>query len=135
MDKTNKIRLKGKIIGFEEFTNYLLESPFGKSSPFRLLSCTDENIAFIVINPYSVLNDYSFCVDDSVFRELQDNSGKETIGVLCIVIVQDKNLYVNLRSPLIINTATGKFTQIILQNEKYSISFPINVHKNGKNKK
>ncbi|MCX7966722.1 MAG: flagellar assembly protein FliW, partial [Syntrophorhabdaceae bacterium] len=90
MNEKNEIRLKGKIIGFEEFTNYVLEAPFGEASPFRVLNCIDASLSFVVINPYYVLEDYSFDIDDTVADELLGRTKKEeSIAVLCIVRPND----------------------------------------------
>jgi len=128
--ETVEIRLKGKIIGFEEFTEYILEAPFGENSPFRVLKCIGAPISFVVINPYYVLDDYSFDVDDAIIEEIMDRSkSEESIAVLCIVRPNDRTLYVNLRSPIIVNTIKGRFIQVILQNEGYGVSVPFAVKK------
>lgn len=130
MIKINEIRLKGKIIGFEEFSDYVLEAPFGDDSPFRVLKCVDASVSFVVINPYYVFEDYSFEIDDAVANELLVKSKpEETIAVLCIVRPNDKTLYINLRSPIIVNTDRGRFIQVILQNEGYGVSVPFAVKK------
>lgn len=130
MNEAGEIKLKGKIIGFEEFGEYVLEAPFGENSPFRLLNCPDASLSFVVINPYYILEDYSFDIDDSIMKELFGKSAaEETIAVLCIVRPEDKTLYVNLRSPIIVNTKRGIFVQIILQNEGYGVSVPFAVKK------
>jgi flagellar assembly factor FliW len=49
----------------------------------------------------------------------------EDVAVLCIVRPDNHILYVNLRSPLIINIKNGSFTQIILQDESYGVSVPV----------
>lgn len=130
MKEINEIRLKGKIIGFDKFTEYLLEAPFGEDSPFRVLKCVDAPVSFVVINPYYILEDYFFDVDDTIIEELMDRSkSEESIAVLCIVRPNDRTLYVNLRSPIIINTKKGRFIQVILQNEGYGVSVPFAIKK------
>ncbi|HOJ42971.1 MAG TPA: flagellar assembly protein FliW [Syntrophorhabdaceae bacterium] len=130
MKEVSEIRLKGKIIGFEEFSEYVLEAPFGEHSPFRVLNCVSAPISFVVINPYYVLEDYAFDIDDATAEELLGKSkSEEGIAVLCIVRPNDRTLYVNLRSPIIINTKKGKFIQIILQSEGYGVSVPFAIKK------
>ncbi|MCX8111080.1 MAG: flagellar assembly protein FliW, partial [Syntrophorhabdaceae bacterium] len=107
-------RLKGRIIGFEEFGEYVLDAPFGEDSPFRVLQCVDHEISFVVVNPYYILEDYSFDIDDQIAEELIEKKDAEaTIAVLCIVRPNDKTLYVNLRSPIIVNTARSRFVQVV----------------------
>ncbi len=122
--------MKGKIIGFEECMYYVMENPVGEGSPFRLLSCTEAPVNFVVVNPYHVVEDYSFEIEDSVLNGLfQGDNYMEDIAVLCVVRADDNSLYVNLRSPLIVNTRTGTFVQTILPNETYGVSVPFTVRK------
>jgi flagellar assembly factor FliW len=128
--KLSEIKLKGKIIGFEEFENYIMEDKFGEESLFRLLVCLDEQISFVVVNPYSIVDDYTFDIDDDVLKSLHfDNNTTEGVVVLCIVRPNQNNLLVNLRSPLVINPGEGIFRQIILQNESYGVSVPLEMNK------
>lgn len=130
MKTVSETRLKGRIIGFEEFGDYLLDAPFGEESPFRLLRCVDMALSFVVVNPYYILEDYSFDIDDHVAEGLIERSGEdEAIAVLCIVRPNDKTLYVNLRSPIIVNTTRSRFVQVVLQNEGYGVSVPFAVKK------
>jgi flagellar assembly factor FliW len=124
----SEIELSGRTLGFEEYEKYLLRDDFGEVSPFRILSCVDEQISFVVINPFHVLEDYSFEIDDQTAGDLGLEKGSlEKVAVLCIVRPQENTLYVNLRSPLVINTKDGLFKQVILENESYPVSFPFAV--------
>lgn len=124
--KMSETRLKGKIIGFEEHEEYTMESVFGEISPFRLLSCLEASLSFVVVSPYHILEDYSFELEENVLKTLEvDGNAIENVAVLCIVRPDNHILYVNLRSPLIVNTKSGFFTQIILQDESYAVSVPI----------
>jgi len=126
----SEVKLKGRMIGFEEYENYVMEDTFGEVSPFRLLSCSDFPISFVVVNPYYIIEDYSFEIDDSLLKELFPGCNyMEEVAALCVVRPDDKTLLVNLRSPVIINTKTGTFQQTILQNETYGVSVPFVVKK------
>ena len=122
--------LKGKVIGFEEYENYTLEAAFGESSPFRALSCLEEPISFVVVDPYYIMADYSFEIEDSLFKNLFGESDcTREIAILCLVRPDNENLRVNLRSPLVINTKKGTFVQTILQSDTYGVSVPFAVRK------
>jgi flagellar assembly factor FliW len=124
-----EIGLKGKIIGFEEYDSYrMTDAGFSETSPFRLLSCDEAPISFVVASPFSIIEDYSFELEDAVLKGLKVNgTAMEDIAILCIVRPEEGKLYVNLRSPLVINTKMGIFTQIILQDDTYGVSVPIAV--------
>ena len=128
MIKVNEKQLEGKILGFEEYRKYILKDALGEASPFRILSCEETPISFVVVNPYSIFEDYSFDVDDAILSALEfSQAPAEEIAILCVVRLDDDRLYVNLRSPLVINTRKGIFSQIILQNETYGVSVPFAV--------
>lgn len=129
MTKVSKIQLKGKIIGFEDYADYILEDAFGETSPFRILMCNDASISFIIANPFQILDDYSFRIEDDLVNDLGLN-GLEDVAVLCVVRYENRTFYINLRSPLIINTARGVFIQTILQDEAYGVSVPFEMKKN-----
>jgi flagellar assembly factor FliW len=126
------IILKGKIIGFEECGNFSLQDAFGEGSPFRLLSCNDSPLSLVVVNPYDMVDDYSFEIEESTLKSLfSDANYMEDIAVLCVVRPDESALYVNLRSPVIVNTKRGTFVQIILQSEAYGVSVPLMAKKAG----
>lgn len=58
------IALKGRVIGFEESQDYALRDAFGPDSPFRLLKSLDSAISFLVVNPFSAVEEYTFDVED-----------------------------------------------------------------------
>jgi len=117
------IILKGRVIGFEEREKYALQDAFGPDSPFRLLRCLDSGISFVVVNPYHAVEEYAFDVEDDAIRALSlTEGGIEHLAVLCIARYEKETLYVNLRSPLLVNTEKGIFLQVILPNEGYQVS-------------
>ncbi len=120
--------LTGKILGFEEFQRYELREVGSPDSPFRLLSCTQGELLFLVINPFSLVDDYSFDLEDAFIEGLGLSQGQTgDVAILCIVRPGDKALYVNLRSPLVINTRDGLFSQVVLADDKYGTAVPFAV--------
>jgi flagellar assembly factor FliW len=121
----SEILLKGRVIGFEESQNYALRDAFGADSPFRLLRCLDSGVSFVVVNPFCAVEEYTFDVEDDTMAALSLTEGEiEHLAVLCIARREKGTLYVNLRSPLIVNTEKGLFLQVVLPNEGYPVSFP-----------
>ncbi len=122
----SEIPLKGRVIGFEESEEYTLQDAFGPDSPFRLLRCLDSGISFVVVNPFSAVEEYTFDVEDDAIRALSLAEGDiGHLAVLCIARREKETLYVNLRSPLLVNTEKGIFLQVILPNEGYPVSAPV----------
>ncbi len=124
-----KILMKGKIFGFEEYRDYILEDYFGDDSPFRLLTCENTPVSFIVVNPFVFVDDYNVDVGNYIFEQIGlCNEKHNDAVVLCIVRCEENNMFINLRSPLIINPGDGSFSQVITLNEEYgtAVPFPVN---------
>ena len=128
MIATGGIPLKGRIIGFEEYESYALQEAFGQDSPFRVLECLDSGISFLVVNPYHLVDEYTFDVEDDTLAALSlTDRDIDRLAVLCIARYENETIYVNLRSPLLINTEKGRFLQVILPNEGYPVSAPMEI--------
>ncbi len=61
--------MKGTLLGFEEYGEYALRNIFDDSSPLRILACLEERIAFLVVNPFVVMEDYNLEIDDAVAKQ------------------------------------------------------------------
>jgi flagellar assembly factor FliW len=132
--KVSDIPLKGTILGFEEYNEYVLRNIFDDSSPFRILACLDVRLAFLVVNPFVVMEDYNIEIDDSAANSLGLTGDRiQNVAVLCVARKQSENSYlINFRSPLIINTVEGRFRQVILQNEAYGIEVSLSIKDAGR---
>ena len=121
------------LLGFEEYSEYALRNVFDDSSPFRILACLEERIAFLVVNPFVVAEDYNLEIDDAVASNLGvTGENIQDVAVVCVARKENNNYAVNLRSPLIINTVEGRFQQVILQNEAYGVEVTFSMDKDGK---
>ena len=130
----SEMSLKGTILGFEEYGEYTLRNIFDDTSPFRILACLEDRLAFLVVNPFVVREDYQLEIDDAVASNLDlMGEGIRNVAVLCVVKKNGVGDYsVNLRAPIIINTARGRFQQVILQNESYGMEVAFFTDKEGK---
>lgn len=127
--------LRGTVLGFEEYSEYALRNIFDDSSPFRVLACVQDRIAFLVVNPFVVKEDYNLEIDDAVASNLGlMGEGTQNVAVLCVARKQIDSYRVNLRAPLIINTVKGRFQQVILQNEAYGIEVAFALNHGGRDR-
>ena len=131
--KVSETPLRGTVLGFEEYSDYALRNIFEDASPLRILTCLEERLAFLVVNPFVVAEDYHFEINDAVASNLGlTDETIQNVAVLCVARKVVPNRYVvNLRAPLIINTDDGRFQQVILQNEAYGIEVAFSL-KEGK---
>jgi len=129
----SEIALKGTILGFEEYNEYALRNIFYDASPLRILASLEERLAFLVVNPFVVREDYNIEIDDAVAARLGLTSENlQNVAVLCLARKESGIFTVNLRAPLIINTVEGRFQQVILQNELYGMEVLFSVPEQGK---
>lgn len=127
------IPLKGTILGFEEYDEYALRNIFDDSSPFRILASLEAHLAFLVVNPFVVVEDYNIEIDDATANNLGLTGERiQNVAVLCVARKGINGYLVNLRSPLVINTVEGRFQQVILQNEAYGIEVSLSLQKEGR---
>jgi len=115
------------ILGFPHDTRYIL-FPHGEGSPFYWLQSVDDGaIAFVVMNPQLVQDDYAVDVEESILKELEADSVSD-LEVMCIVTIppdRPEKMTINLLGPIVINVSQCRAVQIVSANEKYSHRHPI----------
>jgi len=95
--------------------------------PFLRLEAVGLDLAFHVLDPFIVLEDYSpeLCEDDARFLELE---GPAETRLLSIVNLKNGTgkATVNLAAPIVVNTRTGVAKQVILHNaSQFSVRHPL----------
>jgi flagellar assembly factor FliW len=116
------------ILGFPEDQRYAL-LPHSENSPFFWLQSLDSpDLAFVVINPALIVEDYSFEIPDEMERELELEESSQA-EVLVLVTFRQGNgekplhLSANLLGPLIINVKNRRACQAVLDPKKYPVRF------------
>lgn len=125
-EEKNVITFKKGIPGFEGLKKFIL-FPVEDNEVFSILhSIEDKNIGLIVISPFNVVEDYEFKLDEEKTKELQIES-YENVMVLNTVTLSTEveNITINLKAPIVINIKMKLGEQIILDNPKYSIKYPL----------
>lgn len=123
------IHFDNGLLGFEDYKDYTIlydideeEKPF-----FSWLQSVDEKgLAFPVVNPLSVDENYNPTVEDELLEPLGDITGENMLVLLLATIPKDvKEASVNMRAPLVINSDNRKGMQIIVENKEYEIKHKI----------
>ncbi|KEH98115.1 flagellar assembly protein FliW [Clostridium massiliodielmoense] len=120
------IEFKKGIPGFDELRKFI-NFPIEDNEVFSVLhSIENSEIGFVVISPFSVVKDYEIEIDDSVIERLNIEKEKDVL-VLNTVTLDSKleNITANLCAPIVINIKTKLGEQIILNNGKYPIKYPL----------
>jgi flagellar assembly factor FliW len=113
------------IPGFEEYKDYtVLYDISGEEEPFfSWLQCvTEKSLAFPIVNPFKIKEDYNPVVEDALLEEIGKCDTEELAVFLMATVPSDpKKATVNLKAPLLINTVNHQGMQIIVENEEYEI--------------
>lgn len=121
-----KISFKNGILGFEEIKHFfLLDGENG--SPFYWLQALEmPEIAFVIIDPAYVVDNYKLDINQKDLDELQIINQEEML-IFSIVTIYEKpeDITVNLLGPVIINKSKRIGKQIINQNDEYEIKCPL----------
>lgn len=112
------------VYAFEENKRFVLLSPCGEDKyPMWLQSVDNPNLCFIVFDPREFVPDYSVELDAETKKLLGENSSE--LDFLCMAVVPNEyiNTTLNLKSPIVINSAEKKGVQVIAA-ENYPLKFP-----------
>ncbi|MEF2968077.1 flagellar assembly protein FliW [Paenibacillus sp. M1] len=107
------------IPGFEQYSEFTI---FRHDEHFSFLqSMEEEEVAFIIINPFSFFPDYEFELSDTDLEELHINSESE-VAVRTIVTWGDEltKVTTNLMAPLVFNVEERIGKQIVLNRSNYT---------------
>ena len=123
------IHFENGIMGFEEYKDYtLLYNSEAEEKPFfSWLQCvTEKNLAFPVVNPLNVIKDYNPVVEQALLEPLGELKDEDIVLLVFATIPKDvKETSVNMKAPIIVNSANGKAIQVILEKGGYKIKHKI----------
>lgn len=111
--------------GFED-EQYFTLLPIGEDAEFQVLQSTaTAEVAFIVANPYKLVTDYDFKLDDAAVEQLEIEK-PEDVAVLNIVSLKEPfaQSTINLQAPIIFQTKNKKAKQVILNDRRFAIKHP-----------
>lgn len=112
------------ILGFQEYRRYvLLDGP--DESPVKWLQSVESgDLAFILMDPRSVMPDYTVEVRRGELTELAVNDVDELDVYTLLVITEDHSqIRTNLRAPILLSAKHRLGKQTILDRSDYPIQF------------
>ncbi|MGX4668780.1 flagellar assembly protein FliW [Cerasibacillus sp. JNUCC 74] len=118
---TNMIHFPTGILGFPQETEFVLLD-FPDNPLFQILqSIKRKEIAFIVVNPYQLYEDYTFKLDDGIVKALQLSDETEIVVLSIVTLKQPFDTStMNLQAPIIINANKQQGKQFVINSDKYS---------------
>ena len=126
VDDEKNLNFPGGIIGFPDLQNFVLIHDEEKSDgSIRWMQSIEEpNFAMPVVDPLIILPDYNPQVEEDLLKRLGEFTENDLLVLVTITVPHDlTKMTVNLKAPFVINTATRKACQIIV--EDYEVKFPI----------
>ena len=121
IDEKLILKIHGGILGFPQQERYLiLEHDSSEGSPFKWLQCVDEPaLAFVVIDPRLLADQYQFELDAETEKLLGTADANEIIPMVIVKIPRDRpeKMTANLRGPIIVRESTREGCQVVLTNE------------------
>ncbi len=122
MDKEKGyIEFEEGVFGFENekrFLPVMLEED--SDAVLYLQSVDDEDLSFIIMNPFMLKKDYNPVLSDEDYQKL-GTSREEDLSyyVFCVMKDNAEECTVNLKCPIVVNHVTRKARQVILDSEEY----------------
>jgi len=126
-EEDDLIHFPAGLFGFEEENDFLI-LPFegGNGNLLCMQSVATAGLAFVVMNPLSLLSDYMPVLQPAELRQFGVSDVQE-LGyyVLCAVKNPVSASTVNLKCPVVINPATRVARQVIMETEEYGMRHPL----------
>lgn len=114
------------ILGFPQSLKYTMVEE-GDESPFFWLQSLDEpDIAFIIVDPETLLTKYKVEVDQAAMTDIQADD-PEQIKIYVIVTIPEsiERATMNLRGPILLNLEQRLGMQMVLQDDTYPLRYPL----------
>jgi len=133
-DEKQKINFPQGLFGFEDFKEYTLLD--AEHQPFLWLqSLDDQEIAFILINPFLFRPDYEVNISNEELAEIGITSPENALIFVIVTIPQDgSSMTANLQGPLVINKENMTGMQAVLSDVRWKTKHDIisEIEKPGK---
>lgn len=128
IDENKVICFENGIIGFPDLKEFFIirDEEKGTDAISWLQSKEEAGMAIPVMNPLVVMEDYNPVVDDEVLKPLGELKDDNIMALVTVTVpAQIEKISVNLKAPIVINADTRKACQLILDEDKYQVRYPI----------
>lgn len=106
--------------GLEGHTRFVLSRTQEEAPFFTLRSLDDSSIGLTVVEPYALVPDYSFEIDDSQLIPISSPSNLDCAVLVVVLVSAEQNnriqVRANLIAPIIINKRVKAGRQVIIKN-------------------
>ena len=113
------------LFGFEDYKKFaLIDSEY---EPFIWLqSIENQNLAFLIIDPFLVCSSYEADIDDSSLAKIGITKPEDVVIMTIVTVPQDCSaITANFQGPLVINKQNKKCLQVILTDNRWTTKVDI----------
>lgn len=125
VDSDKIIEFPFGLYGFESYHRYaLIEAEY---KPFVWMQSLDEaNLAFLLVDPFIIVDDYELDVDDKTLSEIGVDSPADVVVFSIVTVPSDGGpVTANLQGPVVINRQNNNALQVILSDVKWTTKYNI----------
>ena len=125
VDNDHILNFPEGLLGFELYHNYAIYD--SEYPPFMWMqSIEDQKLAFLVVDPFLICNDYELDVDDKSLSKIGIKSPSDVFVMSIVTIPQGEGpVTANLQGPIIINKNTKECLQVILNSNRWTTKHDI----------
>lgn len=113
------------LFGFEDYKKFaLIDSEY---EPFIWLqSIENQNLAFLIIDPFLVCSSYEADIDDLSLAKIGVTKPEDVVIMTIVTVPQDGSaITANFQGPLVINKQNKKCLQVILTDNRWTTKVDI----------
>ena len=129
IDDDKVLEFPNGIIGIEDKHKFAIiyDLEKGEESAIRWLqSMEDPYLALPVIEPFAILDEDNPIIEDALLEPIDNPADEDIVVLLTLIISSDvTKVTANMKAPIVINSATCKGGQIIVENPEYEAKFNV----------
>jgi len=126
VEKSDMITFKEGLLGFENLKNFFVVDPGDQTLILWLQSSDQSSLAFPIIEPKIFKPEYSVKLVPSEMQSLNLENINDAVVYSILTIPQVvTEMNANLKAPIIINNKSKLGRQIVLQDSKLEVKFPM----------
>ncbi len=113
------------IMGFENYKKYaLIDSEY---EPFIWLQSTEKKeLAFLLVDPFLICDDYEADIDDGTLRYIGVTSPEDLVVMTIVTVPTDGSpITANFLGPVVINRRNNTCVQVVLNDNRWTTKFDI----------
>lgn len=117
------VSFAGGLLGFPGLRDFVLVN-HKDDSPFRWLqSVEDGSTAFLVVDPANYIGDYAPDMPSTDAQSIGADPDSPLLVYTIVTIPRGRptDMTINLAGPIVINAATGKAVQVVVEGDAYPI--------------